>query len=67
MFQIIWQDPRASQTPSFYWPRLLTQPTAGRVLFAHAHNVAQSVGKLVVYGRTHTAATLTFQCCHAGL
>jgi hypothetical protein len=45
MLRIIWQGPRASQTLRFDWPRLSTLPTAGHVLSAHAHNLAQYVGK----------------------
>jgi hypothetical protein len=43
MLQIVWQGPRALQTLRFYWPRLSTLPTAGHVLSADVHNLAQYV------------------------
>ena len=45
MLQIVWQGPQASQTLRLYWPCLSTLPTACQCASAHAHNLAQYIGK----------------------
>ena len=61
MLRIGWQGLRASRTLRFCWPRLSTLPTAGHVLFAHAHNLLQYVGKgRLLYKRMLAAASAAF-------
>ena len=53
MLRIGWQGLRASQMLRFCWPRLSTLPTAGHVLSAHVHNLAQYIGKGRLLYNTH--------------